>query len=150
MALNIHKSSDPPDQEPPGITSAVEPPQAKPRSGRRATASLRRELNDKDMTNAAVAKLLLDDVERLEHQVNELGTVQTLFHAADKRAAILEQKLNVSISQEIVFAICTTLSGAALGFAPSVWSESNATGPFVLSAGVVLLICALIAKAKKS
>jgi hypothetical protein len=150
MALNMQKSSDPPDQEPPGTPSAVEPPQAKPRSGRRATASLRRELSDKDMTNAAVAKLLLDDVERLEHQVNELGTVQTLFHAADKRAAILEQKLNVSRSQEIVFAVCTTLSGAALGFAPSVWSESNATGPIVLSAGVVLLICALIAKAVKS
>ena len=121
-----------------------------PRTGRKATASLRRELSDKDMTNAAVSKLLLDDVERLENQVNELGNVQTQFHATDKRAAILEQKLNVSRSQEIVFAVCTTLSGAALGFAPSVWSETNATGPIVLSAGVVLLICALIAKVVKS
>ena len=128
----------------------MEPPQAKPRTGRKAIASIRRELSDKDMTNPAVAKLLLDDVERLEQQVNELGNVQVQFHTADKRAAVLEQKLNVSRSQEIVFAVCTTLAGAALGFAPSVWSEANATGPIVLSAGVVLLICAFIAKAVKA
>ena len=150
MALTMQKSSDPPDQEPPCATSAVEAPQTKPRTGRKSTASLRRELSDKDMTNAAVAKLLLDDVERLEQQINELGNVQGRYHEADKRAAVLEQKLNVSRSQEIVFAVCTTLAGAALGFAPSAWSETNATGPIVLSAGVVLLICALIAKAVKS
>jgi hypothetical protein len=150
MAVNMQKSSTPPDQEPPGVTSAVEPPQIKPRSGRKATASLRRELSDKDMTNPAVAKLLLDDVERLEKQVNELYNVQAQYNDADKRAAVLEQKLNASRSQEIVFASCTTLAGTALGFAPSVWSEHNATGPIALSAAVILLITAFFARAVKA
>lgn len=142
--------SDPPDQEPPGAASAGEPPQAKPRTGRRATSTIRRELSDKDMTNPAVAKLLLDDVERLEQRVDDLTSVQAQFHAADKSAAVLEHKLNASKSEEIVFGVCTTLAGAALGFAPSVWSQANATGPLILAAGVILLICAVIAKAVKA
>jgi len=146
----MQKADDPPDQEPPGTTSSIEHPYAKPRTGRKATASVRRELSDKDMSNPAVSKLLMDEVERLENQVNELSNVQTRFYAADKRAAIFEQKLNVSISQDIIFAVCTTLSGAALGYAPSVWSKADATGYFVLGTGFVLLICAIIAKAVKS
>ncbi len=146
----MNQANELPDQEPPGLPGTAEPPPVKAKTGRKAVASIRRELNDKDMTHPAVAKLLLDDVERLEEDNAELAGYRTRFHEADKKAAVFEQKLNVSRSQEIVFGICTTLGGAALGFAPSVWSEASSTGPIVLAAGVILIICGVIAKAVKA
>lgn len=146
----MNASLEPVDQEPPGIPSIAEPPHAKAKTGRKALASLRRELNDKDMTHPAVSKLLLDDVERLELENAHLAGYRSRFHEADKSSAVLDQKLRVSQSQEIVFGICTTLGGAALGFAPSVWIASNSTGPIILIAGAVLIICGGIAKAVKA
>lgn len=139
-----------PDQEPPSAPAGIEPPRAKPKSSRKSTASVRRELTDRDLGNPAVARLLMDDVERLEQEVAQLPELRVSFHEADKRAAVLDQRLKVNTSQEIVFAVCTTLAGAAFGYAPSVWKDPNAFGPMSVAVGVVLLVCAFVAKAVKA
>lgn len=144
------KETELPDQEPTGVPSVAEPPPAKSKVGRKSVASIRRELNDKDMTHPAVAKLLLDDVERLEQDNTDLSSYRGKYHEADKRAAVLDQKLRASTSQEIVFGTCSTLGGAALGYAPAVWNASTSTGQIVLAAGIVLIICGIVAKAVKA
>lgn len=146
----MNKPSELPDQEPPSAPSGVEPPKVKPKSGRKSTASLRRELTDRDLSNPAVARLLMDDVERLEQEVAQLPELRTSFHEADKRAAVLDQRLKVNTSQEIVFGVCTTLAGAAFGYAPSVWKDDSAFGPMSVAVGIVLLVCAFFAKAVKA
>ena len=139
----------PEDQEPPGPgpMPGAEPTKGKAR--RRALASLRRELSDKELLSPAVQKLLLDEIDRLEEDNTELGGYRSRFHEADKKAAVLQQKQTISIAQEIISLSCITVGGAALGYAPSVWS-SQPTGGIALAFGVVLVMGGIIAKASKS
>lgn len=92
----------------------------------------------------------MDDVERLEQEVSELPQLRVNFHEADKRAAVLDQRLKQNTSQEIVFGVCTTLAGVAFGYAPSVWKDPSAFGPMAVAVGIILLVCAFVAKAVKA
>lgn len=146
MAINTEA---PEDQEPAGSRP---PPGSEPTKGkfrRKALASLRRELSDKELLSPAVQKLLLDEIDRLEDDNTELAGYRSRFYEADKKAAILEQKHTASIAHEIISISCITVGGAAIGFAPSVWS-TQPTGAIALAFGVVLVLGGVVAKAVKS
>ena len=143
-------STELPDQEPINAPTGAEPPKPKSKLSRKSTASVRRELTDRDLANPAVARLFMDDVERLEQEVAELPLLRVSFHNADKRAAVLDQRLNQNTSQEIVFGVCTMLAGVAFGYAPSVWKDPSAFGPMALAVGIILLVCAFVAKAVRA
>jgi hypothetical protein len=81
----------------------------------RSWAKLTRDLSEKDATNPAVNKLLIDEIERLENEVSELKSHQVNFHAADKRAAIFEEKLQKNNTIEMIHAGCMAVGGILLG-----------------------------------
>ncbi len=138
-----------PDTEPPTSPKEAEPEQPKGKSKRKAFASLRRELNDKELSSPAVQKLLLDEIDRLEDNNIELCGFRGRFYDADKRAAILEEKSKIRVSNEVVSTACITVGAAALGYAPAVWA-SQPTGFICIVFGLLLVILGIVAKAVKS
>ena len=146
MATNIEA---PEDQEPAGSTPPTGAEPTKLKFRRKALSTLRRELSDKELLSPAVQKLLLDEIDRLEGENTELAGYRSRFHEADKQSAILAQKHRVSISQEVISMSCITVGGAALGYAPSIWSVQP-TGALSLAFGVVLVLGGIVAKVVKS
>jgi hypothetical protein len=116
--------------------------------GRRAFTNVRRELSDEELSSPAVQRMLIDDIERIEKEKNELSEYQVKFHEADKKSAILEEKVKSSVSQEVIFSVCLTVGSAALGYAPSVWS-TQPTGWISIVFGVVLIIGGIASKVVK-
>ncbi|PLX89516.1 MAG: hypothetical protein C0618_01025 [Desulfuromonas sp.] len=126
---------DIPDQEP---ESSDEGASVTPHKGRRAFINVRRELSDEELSSPAVQRMLIDDIERLEKEKFELSEYQERFHESDKRAAILEEQVKKSLSQEVVFGVCLTVGAASLGYAPAVWS-SPPSGWLAIAFGIILI-----------
>jgi len=112
---------------------------------RRSLSKLRRELSDDELTSPAVQRLLIDEIERLDRQVSDLETYRRGFYETEKRAAVLEQKVSVSRSSEIIFAVCLCVGAAALGYAPSLWSHQP-SGYLSIAFGAILIIGGAISR----
>ena len=136
---------DQPDTEPEDTGDGVPVSHSK---GRRAFRNVRRELSDEELSSPAVQRMLIDDIERLEKEKYELSEYQDRYHEADKKSAILQEKVKSSVSQEIIFAVCLTVGAASLGYAPSVWS-SQPTGWISIAFGVVLIVGGIASKMVK-
>jgi hypothetical protein len=80
-------------------------------------SKLRRELADEDLSNGAVQKLLLGEIDRLEGDKQDLEAYEVRFHEADKERAILSEKLKAEKSHEVLYGICLTIGSALLGVA---------------------------------
>ena len=124
-----------PDQEPEHPMETVPVVQNK---GRRAFTNVRRELSDEELSSPATQRMLIDDIERLEKEKFELIEYQEKYHEADKRAAILQEKVNRSVTQEIIFTVCLAVGAASLGYAPAVWS-AQPTGWIAIAFGLILI-----------
>lgn len=117
--------------------------------GRRAFNNLRRELTDEELSSPAVQRLLIDDIERLEKENGKLIDYQDLFYKADKKSAVLDEKLKTNVAQEVVFGVCLTVGAAFLGFTPSLWVLDKSHGWISLALGFVLIIGGVVSKVVK-
>lgn len=124
-----------PDQEPQEVSQGIPVPAQK---GRRAFINLRRELSDEELMSPAIQRMLIDDIERLEKEKFELSEYQDKYYEAEKRAAILDEKVRKSVSQEVMFAVSLTVGAASLGYAPSAWT-AQPTGYIAIAFGLVLI-----------
>ena len=109
--------------------------------GRQALSNVRRELSEDEMKSPAVQRMLLDELDRLETEVDELRQFKGKFHSADKDAAVLRERLHASLARDggLIF------GAAIIGVAPSLWSIPPATW-IAASIGTALVLCALVAK----
>ncbi|OHX34409.1 hypothetical protein BJL95_17220 [Methylomonas sp. LWB] len=134
-----------PDIEPEDIGDGNEVSHGK---GRRALRNIRRELSDDELSSPAVQRMLIDDLERLEKEKFELSEFRGKFYDADKKSAILEEKIKSSTSQEVIFSVCLTVGSASLGYAPSVWT-TQPTGYISIAFGIILIIGGIASKVVK-
>ncbi len=116
---------------------------------RRSFSKLRRELDEEELNTTAVQKLLIDEIERLERENVDLLDYRDKFYQSDKSKAVLEQKLKINISQEIIAGGCMTVGAASLGYAPALWASQPA-GWIAIAFGGVLILGGIAAKAVKS
>lgn len=112
-----------------------------------AFSKVRRELSEEELSSAAVARLLLDEVERLEHQVTELSEFRDRFHKTDTQKAVLEERIRKSIASDIIFGLALTVGAILIGLTPSLWA-TKPQGPISLALGVVLLGGGVILRAR--
>lgn len=117
--------------------------------GRKAFGKLRRELSDEELSSPAVQRLLLDEIERLEKDNGKLVEYQDLYHEADKKGAVLSEKLKSNIAQDVIFGVCLTIGAALLGLAPSIWSPDKPHGWISIALGVVLIVGGIASKVVK-
>lgn len=140
-------SSEEPSELAPEDTG-TEPIELSKRKGRQAFRKVTRELSDEDLANPAVQRLLLDELDRLEVANEDLSSVRDQFHRADKRAAVLEEKLKVNVGFEILSGGCLAIGAAAMGLSRALWS-TQPTGLIVLLLGAVLIAVGIFAKVVK-
>lgn len=113
--------------------------------GRQAFLNLRRQLTESELANSGVQKLLLDQLDRADSECESLTGYVERFHEADKRAAVLEEKLRTQTAFEIIVAAAIAIGSAIIGLAPSLWDKSS-TGPITLIIGFLLVLGAVIAR----
>ncbi|HEX8245574.1 MAG TPA: hypothetical protein VF541_18830 [Longimicrobium sp.] len=93
-------------------------------------------------------KLILDDLERADAECDQLRSYVNRFHEADKRAAILEERLHTNNAIEVLFGSGVGLGGAVMGLAPLFWNEQP-KGVLALSLGLLLILAAVTARVVK-
>ena len=116
-----------------------------PAFGRRALRELRRELTDEELANPGVQKLILDALEHADVECEELQPYRERFHAADKRAAVLEEKLKKETGYEILFNVGIGVGGAIVGVTPYFWQYGLA-GILSLAIGIILIVGSIVAR----
>ena len=117
--------------------------------GRQSFRQVRRELTEEELSTPAAQRLLLDELDRLDSENNELKSFQEKFHTADKKAGILDEKLNRHTALEILSSGSLLAGALALGYAPKVW-DTGPTGPILVALGVILVAAGIWAKAVRS
>ncbi|MBE0564911.1 MAG: hypothetical protein IH621_03070 [Krumholzibacteria bacterium] len=133
------------DQEP-DASVQTPPTRVKSRARRRSLAKLPRELGEVDLKSPAVQKLLIDEIERLENELESISPYRTMYHEMDKQVEVLKEKFKIKISIEVLQTGCITIGAAAIGYSPAV-TAGYPTSTVILIFGAVLVSAGLLAKA---
>ena len=107
-------------------------------------SKLRRELSDDELSNPAVQKLLISEIDKLEIRVAELEICEKNFYEVDKAKAVLEEKMKTHNSQEILYSFCLSIGSAIMGLSSLV--KINETGWIFLVVGGLLIIGGILSK----
>ena len=113
-----------------------------PLTGRRpALRNLAREMTDEELSNSGVVKLMLDELEQSVQECADLRAYVEKFHDADKRAAILEERVRPATAIEVAFGVGVGLGGAVLGLAPFFWDKNRPhEAVVVVIVGMILMV----------
>lgn len=120
-------------------------PALKLQGGRRSLSRVRREMTDDELSQPAVQKMMLDELERLDRERDDLLPYREKFAEADKECAILKEKLKPKIAADVFFGGCTTIGSIMVGLAPSAWSVGM-VGYAALGLGLALVLAGIVAK----
>jgi hypothetical protein len=107
-------------------------------------SKLGRELTDEDLRNPAVQKLLLNEIDKLEIIQAKYEDLQNNFHIVDKEKSILEEKLKVNASNEIIYSFCLAAGSAILSLATL--SQLQGLWWIFVVVGSILIIGGILSK----
>ena len=113
--------------------------------GRRSLSRMRPELTDEELASSGVAKILNDDVERLERDVANFRNFEKLFHEKDLEVAVLKEKQRKSTAVEVTSSSALAIGALLAGMAPTGWDNQPA-GAALLFGGIVVLIMGIVSK----
>ncbi|MEH6684460.1 MAG: hypothetical protein V7664_08150 [Qipengyuania sp.] len=121
------------------------PKRAAAKKGRRSFSRVQLELNDEELANTAVQKLLIEDLNRQYDENDALRGYVDKFHGVDKQNCILTEKLRVRTGFDIMAGSLLTVGAALVGYGSTVTADQ---GPDILliGFGIVLMIAAIVAK----
>lgn len=128
------------------LPATVAAPSTAASTGRRqAFRDVRRQIEEADLGNPAIQKMLLDDLERAEAECEILHGYVERYHDADKRAAVLDERLRTKKSLEIFFGVGVGMGGTIMGLAPFFW-DKQPQGALVLLVGILLVMGATVGR----
>lgn len=107
-------------------------------------SKLRRELSDEDLTNPAVQKLLINEIDKLELRICDLELTEKKFYEVDKEKAVLEEKIKTQNSLEILYSFCLSIGSGIMGL--SSLFKINEYGWIFLVSGGILIIGGIFSK----
>lgn len=106
-------------------------------------ANVQRLLSEEDMSSPAVQKLLLNENDRMNRELGKLREMEEKYHARDKEAAILEEKLKESTGADILYTLCTSGGSALVGISTTFWDNK---GWILLVMGLLFIVGGLLFK----
>ena len=110
-------------------------------------SKIRRDITDDDLANTAVQKLLLNEIDKLEISLAKLEGFQNQFYIIDKEKCILEEKLRLSTSNEVIYSFCLAVGSGIMGL--SSLSKLKEQWWIFLVVGGLLIIGAILSRYKK-
>ena len=133
-------------------TTEQETPEASPDSGssigtkqRRSLSKSRRELTEDELEQSGVRLMLLDELERLDAEVNRLSEFQDKYYAADKKTGVLAEKHRQDIAVDVAYGVCVSFG---VGFV-MLAAQSESIPSWFGYAGAVLTLCGVAIKVIK-
>lgn len=117
--------------------------------GRRSLSSIRREIEESELSNPGTQKMLLAELDRLEEELAAASSYRNHFHEMDKKHAVLEARFTVHKAFEVVTNASLAAGSAILGFVPGVWGTQPLAAVLLLTGGI-FVAGAIIARVKKS
>ena len=113
---------------------------------RRSLSKSRRELTEQELSQSGVRLMLLDEVDRLDAEVNRLLEFQDKYYAADRLAGLLTEKRRHDIAVDVAYGVCVSFGVGFLMLAATL-----PTVPLwpVIAAGIVLSVCGIVVKVVK-
>ena len=133
---------DSPEADATVVAKAHRPPTNPLTGGRQSLRDIKRQLDESDLQNPGVQRMILEELERAENQCAVLQGFVDRFHEADKRAAILAEKLKPQTALDIFFAVGVGTGGVMIGLAPSLWAVGYA-GHMMAIVGAILVLGAV-------
>lgn len=127
--------------------STVEHGQISPTGKRLALRNVKKQLTDEELAQSGTQKMLLEMLEDAENESENLKSYVSSFYEADKKAAILGEKLIIEKSIEIFFGVGVGLGGAIFGLTPFFWAKDVTYGLICLGIGLCLTIGTCIGRA---
>jgi hypothetical protein len=131
-----------------GASSGVPPNTVAPTGKRQAFRDIRRQIGEQDLANAGVQRMLLDELEQAESECESLRGYVDRYHDADKRAAVLEERMRTQTAIEVLFGVGVGVGGTVLGLTPVFW-DKQPQGALMLVVGLILVIGSTIARVVK-
>ena len=125
-------------------STSDEPEQRRPPIGR-AFLRLRRELNEKELADPGVQRLILDDIERLRQEVTDLTEFREKYHAAARERAVLDEQLKQKPAVEILQDVAFGVGFFLMGLVHSAWNVRPLMY-FIVAGGVILVVAAFVTK----
>jgi len=116
-----------------------------PRKTRQAYSKVRRELNEEELLNPAVHRLLVNELDRMEEEVADHRHFRDDFYKCDKECAVLRGARTQHLAVQIVKDVCFVTGGALAGIGPSLW-HSPPYGLVVVLVAFVLIICGIVCR----
>lgn len=107
---------------------------------------LNRVLTEEDLKSPGVRKMLIGQLDEYEQCKGELSDYRDRFHAKDKEAAILTEKIAGFITFEWLYSLLLTLGSILIGF----YASQSDQGILLLIVGIITVIVAVILKYKHS
>jgi hypothetical protein len=96
-----------------GVSPVEEQPTGVATSGKReAFKAIARQLSQADVTNPGVVKMLIEELERAEAQIEVLEGFRDRFYDAERHASVLDEKLRKDTAFEVLVTSCFCLGGA--------------------------------------
>jgi hypothetical protein len=124
-----------------------QPSSAVASTGRRqAFQDLTRRLTTEDLANPGTQKLILDRLLNAEDERDEYKAYVGLYHEADKRIGVLNEKLLGDRVNEIMFAVGLVVGSVIAGLAPYLWDPHNMNGPICLGIGILCIAGCTVAR----
>jgi len=120
-----------------------------PTGRRKSFSNIRRQMTDEELSSPGVQKLLIDMLEESESECENLKNYVSSYHVADKRAAILGERLTKDNKIDIFFGVGVGLGGAILGLIPFFSDDKPLYGVVCGFVGFALVIGATIGRIKK-
>lgn len=120
-----------------------------PSGKRQSLQNVLRQLTNEELSQSGTQKMLLDMLEEAENDREILKSFVTNYHEADKRAAILSEKLSTDRSVEVFFGTGIGLGGAIFGLSPYFWDKGITHGIICLLIGICLIVGSTIGRAIK-
>jgi hypothetical protein len=116
-----------------------------PRKTRQAYSKVRRELDEGELQNPAVQRLLVNELDRLEEEVDELRHLRRDFSVCDKERAVLKAARKQHIAVQIIKDVCFVTGGVLAGIGPSLW-QSPPYGLTILLVAFALIVCGTVCR----
>ncbi len=142
----MNATSQPEDEpEEPKAVPSEDGDDSKSKGKRRSYRGVR-ELSEEELKSPVVQKTLLDEIDRLDTELEEAKVYKKQFHQVDKREALLREKFNDHRGYEKAYTSLVTGGGVILGFISSIWENQPTAGVFLV-VGSLALIAGIIMKA---
>jgi len=108
---------------------ATNQPQTAPTEGRRQPfQDIRRQLTTEEMTSPGTSKLILEMLFAAEDARDEYKAYVELYHSAEKKAAVLDEQIRCSRTNEILFSVGLGVGCAIIGLAPFFYDVNKDKG----------------------